>query len=745
MGMKKKHIIIALLSLSLISVELAWTRIFSAEYFYTFAFLILSVAILGMGIGSLALRLIPFLNKNISAGVSLILSAVMAIASPLLVIKLKLDFTMLLSSTEMLFKLIASVFLLGSAFFFGGITLAYFFKKDTDNINSLYMADLAGAGSGVLLSILCMNWFSTPVTVFLIPLPLLAASFLFDNKWMKVIPLLVAAVAIYMAIHSWDYLNSGKKEPAPVIYTHWDAMSKIKVYSYDENFRGINIDNAANTPIYHFDGNWNKPDSLMYSYSIDVSYLIKKFKSCSFLSLGAGGGSDVLQALQFGAGKVYAVEVNPQINYMMQYGNQAKFSGNIYSDKRVSVITEDGRTFVKRNPEKFDIIYSLSSNTFAALASGSFALAENYLFTKEAFIDYWNSLSPGGFLMMEHQFYIPRVTSAMIEALQEMNIKDYKKHFAIYKLPAMHREMVLLSKKPLDAVTINQAFGKVPEGAPNYHYLLYPAADSAKSSLIDSIVQYGWKKASANTITDISPSDDDKPFTAQLGLWKNFKTENMKIIKPYEFFGFPLSKIIMLVIIAIVLVFVIPLNFLPFLFKGDKLKAAPWLYFFLIGMGFMFIEVILIQKYTLFIGASIYSIASVLLSLLIGSSIGSYYNNRFNNIKAFSGIIIMIILNITVIPLILGYLANLGILLRAIISVILTLPLGFFMGMPFPKGAVKVGKLIDWCFAINGAASVLGSVLVLYAAFSFGFTITLLIASAIYALAYLLLLRTSKV
>jgi spermidine synthase len=522
-------------------------------------------------------------------------------------------------------------------------------------------------------------------------------------------------------------------------------MAKIKVYSYDENFRGINIDNAANTPIYHFDGNWNKPDSLMYSYSIDVSNLIKKFKSCSFLSLGAGGGSDVLQALQYGAGKVYAVEVNPHINYIMQYGSQAKFSGNIYSDKRVSVITEDARTFVKRNPGKFDIIYSLSSNTFAALASGSFALAENYLFTKEAFIDYWNSLSPNGFLMMEHQFYIPRVTSAMIEALKDMNIKDYKKHFAIYKLPAMHREMILLSKKALDTEIIKQAFGEVPAAAPNYHYLLYPAADSAKGSLIDSIVKFGWEKASVNAVTDISPSDDDKPFTAQLGLWKNLKANNLKVLRPYEFFGFPLSKIIMLVIIAVILVLIIPLNFIPFLFKGNKLKAAPWLYFFLIGMGFMFVEIILIQKYTLFIGASIYSIASVLLSLLAGSSIGSFYSKRFNNSVIFSGIIIMILLNITVIPFVLGSLVSLGMVLRVIISVLLTLPLGFFMGMPFPKGAVKVGELIDWCFAINGAASVLGSVLVLYAAFSFGFTISLLLALFLYALAYLFLSKFSRI
>jgi spermidine synthase len=741
--MKKNQIIIALLSISLISIELAWTRIFSAEYFYTFAFLILSAAILGMGMGALSLRLFPVLNKNLSISIVVLLSAISAIVSPPLVIKLKLDFTLLFTSSEMLQKLLAAILLLGSAFFFGGIALSYFFRKDTANMNRLYMADLAGAGSGVLLAIISMNLFSVPVTVFLIPIPMLIASLLFNNKWMKLIPAAIIIVTIFLSLNSWEYLNSGKKERARVVYTHWDAMSKIKVFEYDKDYRGINIDNAANSPIYGFDGNWNKPDSMLYGYSIDVSYLMKKSRPCTFLSLGAGGGTDVLQALQYGAGKVYAVEVNPHINYIMQYGSQAKFSGNIYTDKRVNVVTEDARTFVKRNPGEFDIIYSLSSNTFAALASGSFALAENYLFTKEAFIDYWNSLSPKGYMMMEHQFYIPRLTAELIEAFKELGISSYRNHFAVYKLPGMRREMILLSKQPLDKETLKLAFGEVPAGAPNYHYLLYPAPDSLKDNLVNTIVKEGWQKASEKSLTDISPSTDDRPFTAQLGLWKNFNMETLKEIKPFEFFGFPLSKVIILTIIGIILVLIIPLNFLPFIKKGDKLKAAPWLYFFMTGIGFMFVEIVLIQKYALYIGASIYSIVSVLLSLLAGSAAGSYFSNRIKDKYAFAGILIMLAMNILVIPYILelNFLVSLDIFYRAALSVLFTLPLGFFMGMPFPKGAIKVGELIDWCFAINGIASVLGSVLIIYIAFSFGFTISIIFAALVYLLAYILLTK----
>jgi predicted membrane-bound spermidine synthase len=739
--MKKLRIIIALLSVTIISAELVWIRIFSAEYFYTFAFLVLSVAVLGMGLGGLALRLFPKLNTSPAAFVMLILCAAAVLSGPPAVIKLQLDFTQIFTEWEMFLKIAGAVIILGSGFFFGGTALAYFFRQNSNEMPGLYMADLIGAGTGVLLVVLSMNYLSTPVTVFLAPLPVLAAAMLYGRTLWKIVPVLMVVSALYLSFNHTELLNSSKPERAPVIYTHWDAMSKIKVYEFDSTYRGINVDNASNSPVYQFDGNWDRPDSMKFDFGIDVSYLINKFDSCSFLSLGAGGGTDVLQALQSGACEVYAVEVNPHINYLMQHGELAEFSGNIYSDPRVKVITEDARTFIKRYNNKFDLIYSLSSNTFAALASGSFALAENYLFTKEAFADYWNSLSENGFMMMEHQFYIPRLTSELVEALIDLNIRDYRKHFAVYKLPRMRREMILLSKRPLDEETMRLAFGDVPTEAGNFSYLLYPAHDSLRGNIIERIAETGWRELYAESETDISPAYDNKPFTAQLGLWKNFRWDSLSAIKPFEFTGFPLSRIIILLITGIILFLVIPLNLLPYIKKGEKLKAAPWLYFFFIGAAFMSAEVILIQKFSLYIGASVYSIISVLIALLAGSGIGSMYSRRFSDKTAFTGIIVMLLLNITLIPWLLTYLVNYEILYRVIISVIIVLPLGFFMGMPFPKAAVRVGGLIDWGFAVNGAASVLGSVLILYFAFSYGYITALLLAGLLYSAAYFLLPR----
>jgi len=757
----RKYVIIALLSLTLIALEVVWTRIFSAEFFYSFAFLVLSLAIMGLGLGALALRLFPTLNRLNSVGGYLAIAGAFALAGPPLVFQLGLNFGQLFTNPGMVGKMIVAIILLGAPFFLGGMVIALLFKQDHQDMPRLYMADLIGAGIGVFVSISLMNSWGTPPTVFWCSFPVLLAAFIVCRRWMKVLPLALMAGMILLGISAADLLEADRPEHGPVIYKHWDAMYKIKLYGYDAAYRGINIDNAANSPVYGFDGNWDKPDSLVYGFGIDVSNLIRRFDSCTFLSLGAGGGVDVLQALQYGATEIHAVEVNPHINFMMTVGDPdgylpfppdsagadstghfatlAEFSGGIYHDPRVKVITEDARIYTSRFTGKFDVIYSLSSNSWAALASGSFALAENYLFTTEAFRDYWTALSDSGFMMMEHQYYMPRLVGELQNALAAAGVADPTAHFAVYDLPNMRRNMVLLSKRPLtDEIRLN-AFGQhVPEEQ-SYCYLLYPAADSLQGNIINQIVTNGWAAAADSAMIDISPCTDDRPYTAQLGLWKNFSWDKLNGLRPYDFLGFPVSKMIIVIIALIVMVLVVPINLVPYLGKREKLRAVPWLYFFTIGLAFMIIEIMLIQKYTLFVGPAVYSIAVILLTLLICSGIGSRFSAKVADRTAFLGIIIWLLLDILVFRRLFYELTSLSITPRIVIAALLVAPLGFFMGMPFPKAALRVGTLIDWGFAVNGAASVLGATLILLVAFAWGFTAALLIAAVLYLAAWLML------
>ncbi len=772
--MKKSILlVVGLISLTLIPLELTWTRILSAEFFYTFAFLVLSVAILGLGLGGLALRLFAWLNRPQHIGLYLCLTAIFAVLGPMLVFAIAPDFSSLFSSWSTLGKLCLTVLILMSAYFFGGLALALIFKQHHAAMPQLYMADLLGAGLGVLAVILTMNACGTLPTSVLVALPALVAALVVSRGVWKVAPLVLAVLVVILAPSSDSWLGLQRTERAPVIFTHWDAMSKIKVYDYGPDSRGINIDNVANTPVYRFDGNWADvhPDSV--EWPIDVSYLIKQFDSCVFLSLGSGGGSDVFQALVEGASEIHAVEVNGYINQMMLVADTsgysrpqapqpdssdvgdsavtiaevpplmsvAEFSGFIFKDPRVKVVTEDARAYVRRFERKFDVIYSLSSNSWAALASGSFALAENYLFTTEAFIDYWRALSDSGFMMMEHQVYAPRLVSEVIEALNHVGVASPLDHFAVYNLPQMRRVMLLLSKRPLSDTLRNFAFGELtPERFGQIHLIHPPANDSVANHLIARIIAHGWRSVADTAVIDVSPVTDNRPFVAQMGLWRNFTSEKRAKVSPYaEFSGFPMSSAILLMVLAVTVVIAIPLNLIPFFRSGPRLRAAPWLYFFCIGIAFMAVEIVLIQQYSLLIGPSLYSVATVLLTLLIASGLGSRLVKTFDDRTIFSWIAVWLVLDAVFFGLLAGWAGGWTLFVRVIVSALLVFPVGFFMGMPFPKAALRVGPLIDWGFAVNGAASVLGSVLVLFVSFSWGFSVALLLAAVVYLIAFMLL------
>jgi hypothetical protein len=668
------------------------------------------------------------------------------------------SFSTLFTTWAMVGTFVATILLLSLPYFFGGMALAALFRRQHDEIPRLYMADLLGASAGVVVAVLAMNVMGTPAATFWVALPVLLAALLAGGRWRLIVPLFLVALMIWSG--PFSSLEREREERAPVVYKHWDAMAKVKMYAFGVTYRGLNVDNVANSPVIPFDGDWDTWNAEEVDWDINVKYLVAQFDSCTFLSLGSGGGSDVMQALDHGATEVHAVEVNPHLNHMLVVGDTAgyvvrdssvvdstgriitcaEFTGHVYQDSRVKVVSEDARTYVRRHKNTFDVIYSLSSNTWAALASGSFALAESYLFTTEAFMDYWDALSDSGFMSMEHQVYMPRLVTQVEDALTRLEVDDPRTHFAVYDLPGLRRKLVLISKRPLTDELRYLAYGPLTVERQGHIRLLYPAPDSLADNQINRIVTEGWRAMADSAKIDLSPATDDRPFVAQMGKWENFTWRRLeKVHWVAEFRGFPLAKIMIAVILIVMIVIVLPLNLFPYFRKGEKLRFVPWLYFFLIGAGFMMVEILLIQKYALFIGVSVYSLATVLFALLFASGLGSRVAPRWNGLTVFAGILVWLTLEASLFRPLTNELAGFPLSLRVITTIVLVFPLGFFMGMPFPKAGLRVGELVDWGFAVNGAASVLGATVVVLIAITQGFTVALLVAGALYALAGLLL------
>jgi hypothetical protein len=316
-------------------------------------------------------------------------------------------------------------------------------------------------------------------------------------------------------------------------------------------------------------------------------------------------------------------------------------------------------------------------------------------------------------------------------------------HIAVYDLPALRRNVILVSKRPLSDEIRGRAYGELTPETFGDRHLLYPAADSLQSNLINQIVLHGWRAVQDTARIDLSPSTDDRPFIAQMGLWKNLDRNKLGELSKYaEFSGFPVSKMTTAIILAVVVILLIPLNLSPYLRREKpRLGAVPWLYFFAIGMAFMAVEVVLIQRYTLFLGASAYSVVVILVTLLVAGGIGSRLSRRVAVRTAFAGIALWLALEVVALGPLTGALAHLPLAARMVVTVALVSPLGFFMGMPFPRGALRVGSLVDWGFAVNGAASVLGATGVVVVAQAAGFRVALACALAVYLAAYALLSR----
>jgi hypothetical protein len=285
------------------------------------------------------------------------------------------------------------------------------------------------------------------------------------------------------------------------------------------------------------------------------------------------------------------------------------------------------------------------------------------------------------------------------------------------------------------------AYGDEALQQPDYMQLVYPPAPGREGNAYARIVENGWRAEQDSLPIDLSPADDNRPYVAQLGLWKNFHLNKLPTSGMAEFTGFPTAKMLIVVILGIALFLIVPLTFLPCFTGRERLRPVPWLYFFAIGIAFMAVEVILIQKYTLFIGPSVHGVITVLLTLLLFSGLGSRASRSVDDRLPFLGIALWLALEILVFGRLTAALGGLTMVPRILISAVLIAPLGFLMGMPFPKAGLRVGPLVDWGFAVNGAASVIGSTGIMLVAFSFGFRVALIVAGLFYLAALGLLHR----
>lgn len=752
---------VLLVSATLLMTELALTRIFSVTMYYHFAFLAISIALFGLSASGVYVylareRLARLDTRELLARRTIVYALGTVVAVSLLVrIRVGLQF-----SPSNLAGMIAIYLLSALPFFTGGTVITIALSRMARWAGLVYAADLLGAALGCLVLLPMLDIGGAPGVILSTAVTASAAAALFAGRgrsrrlavWAGVIAM-AAPAAWVTGLVSFDVADTKGHEGDRVLFSRWNSFSRVAVYDrghgdwslspkYDgplPETRFMDIDSAASTPILRLEGGLE-----------DAAYLRHELTSLAYhlpangfraLVIGPGGGRDIVAALLFGASRVDGVEINRIIARDVMLGEFRDYSGGIYADPRVTIHVEDGRSFIRRSAERYDLIQASLVDTWAATAAGAYTLAENSLYTVEAFEDYLDHLSENGMLTMTRWVFDGLRLVSLARAACERRGQDASRQLAIVghdKVATLILKRTPFTREEVQRLAeISDSLGFEPLYLPGQEHA---ANDYAALALApDAEAFYGSYKQ------DIRPTTDDRPFF--------FHTTRLEDQWEVAFgramlFGNGLSALLTLMGIATVLVVLFILA--PLAVAGGELARTGWkrwlAYFALLGGGFMLIEVALLQRFVLLLGHPVYSLAVTLFALLLGSGLGSAASRRIpvtalrrRLIAAAVAIGALGAVAAPALPLIVSAAISAPLAARIVLAGGMLLPLGLLMGMPLPGGvrlmSERQGSLVPWAWAMNGALSVVGAILAVFIAMNWGFSATLAAGSSLYFLA----------
>lgn len=803
---------VLLTALSALVLEIALTRVFSVSLWYQFGFMIISTALLGFGAsgsflavrrGALSGDIYAKLARNAFLfSLSVLVTFAIMVRIPLDPLKPLLPETTNPSAAtiELVLYLLLYYTLIVVPFFFAGLTLGTALSAYAKEIGSLYFADLVGAGLGCLVAVLALSTLPGQGVVVLasvgaalaalafsarrsqaraadaqaVPAPARAARF----TWLLALYALALAIVVLPRADRLYALYIPPSKPLHIVqdkanfpdmqleYTGWTPFSRIDVLwqpgmqgqawglsgAYDGPLpeqKFITIDAAAMTAINRWQGP-DHPEELAWVNALPSSLVYRLQDKPSVLIIGPGGGVDVLTPWYNGARQITAAEINPLIVDIMR-NQYREFSGGLYTDlPNVDVHVAEGRNFVARARDVYDVIQFSQVDTWAAASAGAYSLTENYLYTEDAFLDYLDHLSPNGMVAIGRWYFEPpgqalRLVTIGAAALAKRGVADPAQHFIVVR--AGDTSTMIMKKSPFMPEEIAQLRAAAE---PLYFSVLYAPdmLDASGNPFVDFFRTPNKADFYASYPLDVTPTSDDRPFFFEYYGWTNFGT----------FRSGKLTLTILLLQAGLLSLLLILWPLWRFRRDGLSTKGTRrfLIYFAALGIGFIFIEIGFLQRFVLFLGYPTFALAVVLFALLTFSGIGSFLSNKLVPPEAdprqglrlvIPALAALALLYIFLLPPV--FRAGLGWSLpaRIVFSVLLLAPLGLLMGMPFPLGIRLVNRanapLVPWAWGVNGCASVLGSILTVMLAQSVGFAAVMLIAIAVYlaGLAAVLTLR----
>ena len=755
-------------SFAALLLELALTRLFSVVLFYHFAFLAISIALLGLGAGGVFAYL---LKRRLSRTSTRALASRLCIDSAivvLIVLEVVLHVAVRLDVTGRNFLHLTAIYVVSALpFFLTGLLFSVVFARETWRVPRLYGADLGGGAMACLAVVPLLNWLGGPNTILAAAVVMAAAAMVWaeSSRARNVAgALAVAFVLLIAANHSGRlvdvvYAKGIFRDPNWVEFARWNALSRVEVDRLGEA-KAIVIDADASTYIMNCDlAHWSGSEwerDLMSAPPALANVLRPRGE---FAIIGPGGGVDVLRAIANGSPSVTGIEINPIIANTIMRGGYADYAQHLYERPEVHIHVTDGRSYLRSTPQSFDVVQMTLVDTWASTAAGAFALSENNLYTVEAFREYFEHLKPDGMIAITRwEFRQPRealrVVSVAMQALHNLGVANPARNFIVASQGPLNEDgipVVVLAKKNSFTVEEESAVRAHFAKYDHLHALYLPSERQQNpfGDLIGSNDPYGFANGYGY---NVAPVDDNAPFF--------FFTLKPGQVLDQDRHGIDwkvnLGVLVLVLVLAISVAAVLGFLILPLALQGGRHSALPLLYFVAVGLGYILVEIAFIQRFVLFLGHPTYALTVVIFLLMLSSGAGSLFSRRWISRTEMAWMPLMLVIialgaDVFFLPHILAALVGLRFGYRLMVSATVLVPLGFVMGMPFPTGLRALGvrtagaranggdNAVEWAWAMNAAASVLGSVLAMVMAIQFGLTVTLICGVGSYLLALALL------
>ncbi len=796
-----------LVSAGAIGYELLLMRVLSITQWHHFAYMIISLALLGYGasgtfIALLRSRLGPRFEAAFAA--SALLFSITMVVSFALCQRVPFNALEVVWDSRQFFYLGLIYLVFFVPFFFAATCIGLALTFCREYVARIYFFDLFGAGLGAVLIIGALFAFIPQnALLVLMALPLVAAVVM-SMRCTARVPLMVVQLAwlallvsgfgrsqLDLRVSEYKGLSQAlavvdsrildvSSSPlglltvveSPTVPVHHAPGLSFATRHVPPPQLAVFTDADGMTAITRFDG---EPASVAYLGDVTAALPYALLDAPEVLVLGAGGGSDVLLALYHGAKRVDAVELNPQMTALVRE-RYADFAGFVYDDPRVTVHTSEARGFVARSGARYDLIHIGLLDSFGAAGAGVHAQSENYVYTVEAIRGYLERLAPGGTLAITRWLKSPprdslKLVATVIRAMRTMSVDEPGQRLAAIR--GWNTSTVLVKNGALTPGEIDaiRRFAR----SRSFDLAWLPGLERSEANRFNVLPEpylYDGARALLGPRAEefaerykfyIAPATDDRPHYFHFFKWATLP-EVMALRRVGGAGLIEWGYLVLIATLAQAALAGIVLILLPLAGvrrhwpagTGPRMGA----YFALLGLAFLFIEMAFIQKFTLFLSHPLYAVAVVLSGFLVFAGIGSALceklagAGRENRASSFApaiavlGIALFTIAYVLLLPAVFERCIGYSDPAKILLSIALIAPLAIGMGMPFPLGLGHLARtapgFMPWAWGINGFASVVSAVLATLLAIEFGFVFVLLLAVALYAIAALIFASSSK-